>query len=57
MMEARKLAETNNYEGGRKVLQNFKEELSKSVVKDEAMITGLLEDIEITIAEMQPRIY
>ena len=57
MGEARALAEKNNYEGGRKLLQNFKEELSKSAVKDEPMVKGLLEDIEITIKEMQPKVY
>mmetsp|Transcript_67640 Transcript_67640/g.78535 ORF Transcript_67640/g.78535 Transcript_67640/m.78535 type:complete len:576 (+) Transcript_67640:1-1728(+) len=57
MMEARGLAENGDYEGGRKLLQNFKEELSKSAVKEEAMVVGLLEDIEITIQEMQPRVY
>ena len=57
MMEAKKLAEKSDYEGGRKILQNFKEELSKSAVKDEPMVKGLLDDIETTIKEMQPRVY
>ena len=57
MTEARNLAEKSDYEGGRKILQNFQEELSKSVVKDEALVVGLLEDIETTIKEMQPRVY
>ena len=57
MMEAKKLAEKADYEGGRKILQNFKEELSKSAVKDEPMVKGLLDDIETTIKEMQPKVY
>ena len=57
MMEARKFAEDYKYDEGRKILQNFKEELSKSAVKDEPMVVGLLEDIETTIIEMQPQVY
>ena len=57
MMEARKFAEDYKYDEGRKILQNFKEELSKSAVKDEPMVVGLLEDIETTIKEMQPQVY
>ena len=57
MDEARKLAEGGKYEEGRKLLQNFTEELSKSVVKDEAMVVGLLSDLETAIKEMQPRVF
>ena len=57
LAEARNLAEKSDYEGGRKILQNFKEELSKSAVKDESLVKGLLDDIELTIKEMQPRVY
>ena len=57
MMEAKKFAENANYDEGEKILQNFKEELSNSAVKDEDMVVGLLEDIEITIGEMKPKIY
>mmetsp|Transcript_34107 Transcript_34107/g.39755 ORF Transcript_34107/g.39755 Transcript_34107/m.39755 type:complete len:266 (+) Transcript_34107:1143-1940(+) len=57
MIEARKLAEDRKYEEGRKILQNFKEELSKSAVKDELMVVGLLQDLETTIKEMQPQVF
>ena len=57
MDEARKLAEGGKYEEGRKLLQNFTEELSKSVVKDEAMVVGLLSDLETAIQEMQPKVF
>ena len=57
MMNARKLAEDSNYDEGRKMLENLKEELSKSAVRNEPMVIGLLEDIEIAIQEMRPRVY
>eukprot|EP00331_Platyophrya_macrostoma_P007796 CAMPEP_0176431506 /NCGR_PEP_ID=MMETSP0127-20121128/14851_1 /TAXON_ID=938130 /ORGANISM="Platyophrya macrostoma, Strain WH" /LENGTH=532 /DNA_ID=CAMNT_0017813523 /DNA_START=24 /DNA_END=1622 /DNA_ORIENTATION=+ len=57
LSQARTLAEKNDYEGGRKLLQNFREELSQSVVKDELLVKGLLEDIDTTIKEMQPQVY
>lgn len=57
LKEARSLAERSDYEGGRKLLQNFQEELSKSAVKDELLVKGLLADIATVIKEMQPTVY
>ena len=57
LLEARKLADEGDYEGGRKILTNFTEELRNSTVKDEFLVKELLEDILAIIEEMHPEQY
>ncbi len=52
MARARNLAQKSDYEGGRKMLENFREELFNSAVKDELIVKGLFEDIHTTIEEI-----
>ena len=57
MVEARKLGNEAKYKEGRNVLRNFYEELSKSAVRKEPMVVGLLKDIATAASEMQPQLY
>lgn len=57
MQEAKLLAGSGKHTEGKKLLIGLKEELGNSIVKEEELIKGLLDDLKVTITEMEPQVY
>jgi len=57
MDEARKLADQNCHEEAKKLLQNFREEIANSLLKEEAYVKHMITDIDATIKDLNPIVY
>eukprot|EP00331_Platyophrya_macrostoma_P015459 CAMPEP_0176474580 /NCGR_PEP_ID=MMETSP0127-20121128/43086_1 /TAXON_ID=938130 /ORGANISM="Platyophrya macrostoma, Strain WH" /LENGTH=588 /DNA_ID=CAMNT_0017869993 /DNA_START=57 /DNA_END=1823 /DNA_ORIENTATION=- len=57
LVASMELAVGGNYEAGRKLLENFKEELVGSPVRSEPMVEGLLQDLDKALTEMVPEVF
>jgi len=57
MDEGRKLADRNQYEEAKKTLENFKQEIANSRLKEDTYIKNMIKDIDATIRDINPVVY
>jgi len=57
MDEARKLSDASKFDDAKKILQDFKEEIANSTVKDNETIKNLIKDLEDAITNVKPEVY
>ena len=57
MKEAKNLSDKNKFDEAKKILQNFKEDISNSKFKKDKNIQDLIKDLDIAINNVRPEIY
>ncbi len=57
MDEARKMSDKGEHEGAKKMLQDFKEGVENSFLKEEEFIQRMIKDLEKAIRYLEPRVY
>jgi hypothetical protein len=57
MEQARLLSDQRKYDEAKKILTNFKEDITNSKVKDDEAIKNLIKDLDLAISHVKPDIY
>ena len=57
MNEARSLSDKKKYEEAKKILQNFKEDIANSKLKEDEAIKNLIKDLDDAINNVRPEVY
>jgi len=57
LTEAKGMADQRKYDDAQKLLKNFQEELSGSVIKEEQFVKNLMKDIKQAMEDTKPQVY